>query len=82
MLVQQESNVLSWSPNIMKVIMGIKKKTKQRETNNLQCNKNHSSPAKLNIYCSFHGIQCQDYHGNHNSQEENSPFHISWRKKS
>ena len=68
--------------NYVHVIMGLKKKTKRRETNNLQCNKNHSSPGKLNIYCLFHGIQCQGCHGNHNSREENCPFHISWWKKS
>ena len=62
MLVQQEeSNVLSWSPNVMKLITYMlewvfKKRAKQRETNNIQCHKNHSSSGKLNIYCSFHGI--------------------------
>ena len=68
--------------NYVHVIIGVKKKTKQRETNNRQCNKNHSSTGKLNIYCSFHEIQRQGYHENHNSQEENCPFHILWRKKS
>ena len=62
--------------------MGAKKKrTKQRETNDIQCNKNHSPSEKLDIYCPFPEIQLQGYYGNHNSQEENCPFNNFMEEK-